>query len=363
MQDKLLTWRKRVKKAKNSGKNGGMVFITKLFRKNDKHKHKNNNRRMGDSSSREVDASSRLDALLHERYNVANDIADAMEYLHHRRMINRDLKVDNLGFDVRSDVKLFDFGLSRWLPTSKLISNDATSQSTTHSNMLLDETFRMSQVGTRLYMAPEVAAKEPYSAKADVFSFGVVLWEILALSDPVWNRPARHDIFNGGTIDWNASEAMPLCPCWPEPLQQMLKKCVSVKPTERPSFTEIRQIFRRDLGVCEKELDGQLLEEMKQSGEFSIQDQIDADADADGAANDDSDEEEEDDHSDDEKEEGEDELGAIADFDVARTARGRRRSTHVLNFTDLSWLSSSNSLRMSDSSSNPMAPGSSRSFR
>ena len=76
----------------------------------------------GSSSSRvfdEVDRATRsLDegGSFEERLDVATSIAEAVDYLHSQRVIFRDLKPDNVGFDKRGNVKLFDFGLSRFMP-------------------------------------------------------------------------------------------------------------------------------------------------------------------------------------------------------------------------------------------------------
>jgi len=79
-----------------------------------------------------------------ERITVAHDIASAINYLHNLRIIYRDLKPDNIGFDVRGDVKLFDFGLSRELPRQTLA----------------DGTYNMTgDTGSPRYMAPEGKCK------------------------------------------------------------------------------------------------------------------------------------------------------------------------------------------------------------
>jgi serine/threonine protein kinase len=158
------------------------------------------------------------------------------------------LKIANLGFDIRGDVKLFDFGLSRWMPPSKLQQQEVQQEDQQQEQQLsyLDENFRMSSVATKVYMAPEVRARMPYSAKADVYSFGIVLWEMLALCDPTWCRPPSDRSLAMAAATENADN-MPLCGCWPLPLQTLLKQCVSATPTERPSFTKIRAIFRDEL--------------------------------------------------------------------------------------------------------------------
>jgi serine/threonine protein kinase len=87
----------------------------------------------------------KLDTLLLHRLHAAQDVAAALEYMHDRRIINRDVKSANIGFDVRGDLKLFDFGLSRLLPSDR--PPDAP------------EGYVMSRVGTKYYMAPESTYK------------------------------------------------------------------------------------------------------------------------------------------------------------------------------------------------------------
>mmetsp|Transcript_11158 Transcript_11158/g.15661 ORF Transcript_11158/g.15661 Transcript_11158/m.15661 type:complete len:146 (-) Transcript_11158:8-445(-) len=85
--------------------------------------------------------------------------------------MHRDLKPSNLGFASNVKVQHFDFGLAVELPSNE--SGD---------EILIEETFEMSGgAGTFRYMAPEVALHKPYNLKADVYSFSVVLYEMLTL--------------------------------------------------------------------------------------------------------------------------------------------------------------------------------------
>eukprot|EP00957_Ditylum_brightwellii_P181758 13846401-Ditylum_brightwellii.AAC.1 len=84
---------------------------------------------------------SERERLLEDRLKVAYDITGAMKYLHKQNIIYRDLKPDNLGFDVRGDIKLFDFGLAREVP-SEMDMNENVNE--------------MSGAGSLRYMAPEV---------------------------------------------------------------------------------------------------------------------------------------------------------------------------------------------------------------
>jgi len=81
-------------------------------------------------------------------------------------MIYRDLKPDNTGFDVRGDIKIFDFGLSTELYPHLKVGNEYY--------LLTGCT------GSLRYMAPEVRWCLPYNFKADVYSFGMVFWQIFS---------------------------------------------------------------------------------------------------------------------------------------------------------------------------------------
>ncbi|CAL0331946.1 unnamed protein product [Lupinus luteus] len=89
---------------------------------------------------------------------IAIDVSKGMNYLHQNNIIHRDLKTANLLMDENELVKVADFGVARVQ---------------TQSGVMTAET------GTYRWMAPEVIEHKPYGQKADVFSFGISLWELL----------------------------------------------------------------------------------------------------------------------------------------------------------------------------------------
>ncbi|KAF3795404.1 Serine/threonine-protein kinase [Nymphaea thermarum] len=108
------------------------------------------------------------------RLNMAFDVAKGMNYLHRRNppIVHRDLKSPNLLVDKKWTVKVCDFGLSR-LKANTFLSSKSTA-------------------GTPEWMAPEVLRDEPSNEKCDVYSFGVILWELVTMQQP-WSslNPAQ----------------------------------------------------------------------------------------------------------------------------------------------------------------------------
>ncbi|KAL3642663.1 copper transport protein ctr1 [Castilleja foliolosa] len=108
------------------------------------------------------------------RLSMAYDVAKGMNYLHKRKppIVHRDLKSPNLLVDRKYTVKVCDFGLSRLKANTFLSSKSAA--------------------GTPEWMAPEVLRDEPSNEKSDLYSFGVILWELATLQQPWGNlNPAQ----------------------------------------------------------------------------------------------------------------------------------------------------------------------------
>lgn len=149
---------------------------------------------------------------------MALDAARGMNYLHssHPSIVHRDLKSHNLLVDVNYTVKVTDFGSAR-----------------------IKEHFAytLSCIGTPQWMAPEVIRGEHYSEKCDVYSFGIVLWELFTQEDPYANM---HPIQVATLVAYK--DLRPDIPedC-PPTFRQLMLECWDSQTTKRPSFREIVQ--------------------------------------------------------------------------------------------------------------------------
>ena len=114
------------------------------------------------------------------RYSI--DICQAILYLHKKRFIHRDLKSKNMLIDRQSRrLKLCDFGFARTVGDEKKAKF-------------------MTKTGTGLWMAPEIIMGLAYSEKADIFSFGTILLEVICREKPPLRVPNDHFGFNIPTM-------------------------------------------------------------------------------------------------------------------------------------------------------------------
>ncbi|XP_068658635.1 serine/threonine-protein kinase STY46-like isoform X1 [Aristolochia californica] len=159
---------------------------------------------------------------LHKNHNVlelslllrfAVDICKGMEYLHRNDIIHRDLKTANLLMDTNNVVKVADFGVARFQNQGGVMT---------------------AETGTYRWMAPEVINHQPYDQKADVFSFAIVLWELVTAKIPYENLTplqAALGVRQGLRPDL-PKNAHPK-------LVEVMQRCWEEDPSQRPSFTEL----------------------------------------------------------------------------------------------------------------------------
>ncbi|XP_051564200.1 mitogen-activated protein kinase kinase kinase 13-like [Myxocyprinus asiaticus] len=144
----------------------------------------------------------------------ASGIASGMNYLHLHKIIHRDLKSPNVLVTQNDSVKISDFG------TSKELS---------------DKSMKMSFAGTVAWMAPEVIRNEPVSEKVDIWSFGVVLWELLTGEIPYKDVDSSAIIWGVGSNSLH----LPVPSTCPDGFKILMKQTWQGKPRNRPSFRQI----------------------------------------------------------------------------------------------------------------------------
>ncbi|KAF0934160.1 hypothetical protein E2562_023423 [Oryza meyeriana var. granulata] len=151
------------------------------------------------------------------RLRMALDVAKGMNYLHasHPTIVHRDLKSPNLLVDKNWVVKVSDFGMSR-LKHHTFLSSKSTA-------------------GTPEWMAPEVLRNEPSNEKCDVYSFGVILWELATMRVP-WSGLNPMQVvgavgFQNRRLDI-PKEIDPL-------VATIISSCWENDPSKRPSFSQL----------------------------------------------------------------------------------------------------------------------------
>lgn len=154
---------------------------------------------------------------LAEALQLAVDIATAMKEVHGAHVLHRDLTSRNVLYSNGRAV-IADFGIARHESCKKGLPNT------------------YSPIGHQRYRAPEVSNKEPYNTKADVYTFGTVLYEMITGKE-AWEDIGDKQVAalqrEGNTPLIGVEEDCPLA------LQKIVYKCWSFKPKARPSFKEL----------------------------------------------------------------------------------------------------------------------------
>ncbi|XP_062096490.1 uncharacterized protein LOC133802234 [Humulus lupulus] len=172
-----------------------------------------------------------------KRLIIAMDAAFGMEYLHSKNIVHFDLKCDNLLVNLKDPLrpicKVGDFGLSK-IKRNTLVTGGVR--------------------GTLPWMAPELlnGSSSKVSEKVDVFSFGIVLWEILTGEEPYANM--HYGAIIGGIVNNTLRPPVPSY-CDSE-WRLLMEQCWAPDPIGRPSFTEIARRLRVMSAACQSKPQG-----------------------------------------------------------------------------------------------------------
>jgi len=149
------------------------------------------------------------------RIRLLLEVSLAMAYLHAKGKMHRDLKSHNLLVTEDWKVKVCDFGLARSSPDQD------------------EKRSGITMVGTNEWMAPEVAMGESYDGKADVFSFAMVMYEVITRTDPPDRKMRDAYAFKADA----AKDKIP--DDTPPALWDLLVQCAAHNPAERPEFKTV----------------------------------------------------------------------------------------------------------------------------
>ncbi len=166
-----------------------------------------------------------------EILDVGIQLADALAYAHEHGVVHRDLKPENImlspGIGSRGRVKILDFGLAKF---SRPLSHTASAGFTSAETAAISTAAGL-LVGTVNYMSPEQAAMQPADARSDIYSLGLVLYEMAAGVNPFVGQTPTSTIANIIKVD-----APPLAernPVAPPELDRILRKCLRKRADER----------------------------------------------------------------------------------------------------------------------------------
>jgi len=167
---------------------------------------------------------------------LASDVARGMAYMHGLGHIHRDLKSGNVLITETMQAKVADFGSVGRLLTEQRAERTSSRTSPNHD---LDLT---QGVGTPLYMSLEMVNHAAYNASTDVWSFGVMMWEIAAQAPPdllEQEGVTRGPVYSGLLRLLEDGRRLAIQAEWPDAWRSLMARCWQREPGSRPTFPSL----------------------------------------------------------------------------------------------------------------------------
>lgn len=165
-------------------------------------------------------------------WSLFSQVAEAVRHCHEKRIIHRDIKPSNCFIMEDGSLKLGDLGLGRYLDLASVLA--------------------FSQVGTPLYMSPEVLRGEGHHFASDVWSLGCLLYELATLRSPFAERGLTMDklflrIVGGQVLRPSASH-----PYYGARVRRMVESMLAMDPSQRPDMGWVSATSKLALGSTER---------------------------------------------------------------------------------------------------------------
>ncbi len=170
--------------------------------------------------------------------DIALQVCQGMQAAHENGVVHRDIKAANIMIDRQGRIKILDFGLAK-VSRSQLLAGGGETVPMTEKGMV---------IGTVTHMSPEQAKGEELDERTDIFSFGVVLFELLEGHNPFWNRDTITTLYNIINTAPEFSETLP------GTLRTVVSSCLEKNRKKRvASFSELAE----QLSTCQRVLSGE----------------------------------------------------------------------------------------------------------
>ncbi len=179
----------------------------------------------------------KLEGSKEEAWRLFRQIVNALDYLHENHVIHRDLKPTNVFLSVEGDVKIGDFGLSRRTREKRVPTQQQQQHKTASSTSSVSLNPELSvDVGTECFIAPEVKSSSNYSSKVDMFSLGVIFFEMM--HEPFRTGQERLEVLHELGRTGKVPDSFPKTY---ENEAKLIEMLLNKDPNKRPSARDLLQ--------------------------------------------------------------------------------------------------------------------------